>query len=184
MREKRSSLAWTIKEAASQKVRDQLVATKFYQKSQSVACYLAMEEELDISPIIAQCWKEGKRCYLPVLDFDNAGYLQFGLYGPKTSLAKNKHNILEPVVVSPEQIIETQALDLVLLPLVAFDRTRNRLGMGGGYYDRTFSIKGTRASKPFLCGVAYSFQEVDSLPTEPWDKKLDAVITESEVIYP
>ena len=73
-------------------------------------------------------------------------------------------------------------LDVVIAPLVAFDESLNRLGMGGGYYDRTFAFR-KRARvlrRPVLIGVAYSFQRVDRLQPENWDVPLDVVITEKE----
>ena len=101
-------------------------------------------------------------------------------YTETTPMAVNYFGIPEPDI-SPRKRCPPRALDVVLMPLVAFDESGNRLGMGGGFYDQTFSYKSRAAnvSKPLLIGVAYEFQRVDLLPTNWWDIGLDGIVTEN-----
>ncbi len=126
--------------------------------------------------MIARIWAAGKRTYLPVL---HGRRLWFLPYDSETPLARNRFGILEPDV-SPKRRRALEALDMVLVPLVAFDEQGNRLGMGGGYYDRTFAylLGRRRWTRPLLVGVAYEFQCSAALPTRPWDVPLQAVATE------
>lgn len=131
--------------------------------------------EFNTQPIIQAIWQSGKECYLPVLTDDNS--LIFVLYTQHTVLLPNQYHIPEPKDKT-EQIAAT-ALDLVLLPLVAFDLMGNRLGTGGGYYDRTFQTN----TESKLVGIAYAVQQADELLIDPWDVKLKGVITEKGVNY-
>ena len=93
----------------------------------------------------------------------------------------NKFNIKEPDVTSSDYLMPAE-LDAVLVPLVGFDKCRNRMGMGGGFYDRSFAHRNKAAGKPFLIGVAYDLQQADSVYPDWWDVKLDVIVTESQVI--
>ena len=97
----------------------------------------------------------------------------------------NTVGILEPVY-KKRDLKPPSALEIVLVPLVAFDKNFNRVGMGGGYYDRAFAFSKFRKNwhKPLLVGVAYSFQEVDKINSKAWDVPLHAVITEERVFLP
>ena len=97
---------------------------------------------------------------------------------PGAQLLTNQYGIREP---DPrrQQGRPTWAIDVLLIPLVAFDAFGNRLGMGGGYYDRLLGDLARRPRRPKLVGVAYHFQQVESLPTEPWDQRLDCVISDN-----
>jgi len=139
-----------------------------------IACYMAMPDELDTMPIIRAIWQAGKKCYLPVLS--GGQVLSFVLYEEGDRLVANRYKILEPV--SHKQIAADE-LDVVLVPLVAFDNAGNRLGTGGGFYDRTFSfLAGKTNRKPVLIGLGYDIQKVDELPRESFDVPLDGIITE------
>lgn len=94
---------------------------------------------------------------------------------------RNRFGIREPIKSSSP--LFANQLDLVLLPLLAFDRTGNRLGMGAGYYDRALqALVHQPSTRPRLIGLAHSFQEVESIQAQPWDVTLDAIITEDEYI--
>nr|VFK20302.1 MAG: 5,10-methenyltetrahydrofolate synthetase [Candidatus Kentron sp. LPFa] len=125
----------------------------------------------------------GKKAYLPVLHGKGLWFLPFDA---NTPLVCNKYGIPEPALSSDSRCIP-QALDLVLTPLVAFDGMGRRLGMGGGYYDRTFAYLLRRRVfvKPMLVGVAYAFQQVATpLPKNPWDVPLDGVVTDNGWLWP
>lgn len=139
---------------------------------QKIAVYLAMQGELDLAPSIEWFWAGAHSLYLPIL---HESKLQFGAYTKATPLHLNQYGILEP---EHPDLIDAQALDYVLMPLVAFDSNRNRLGMGKGYYDRTFAFC-TERNKPTLIGCAYSFQEVPMLPRQAHDVRMHLILTSS-----
>jgi 5-formyltetrahydrofolate cyclo-ligase len=102
---------------------------------------------------------------------------------PKNTVHANRYGIPEPEL--PEAaLIEPDAMDVVLVPLLAFDRHGMRLGTGGGYYDRSFAFlqQRERPTRPLLIGIGYAFQEVEMLVAEAWDVRLDFVATEAELI--
>lgn len=134
-----------------------------------------MGNEFNTQPIIQAIWQADKKCYLPVLTNDKS--LVFVQYMQNTVLTPNQFNIPEPADKT-KQIPATE-LDLVLLPLVAFDLLGNRLGAGGGYYDRTFHAN----TKSKLIGLAYAAQQADALVDDSWDVKLDGVLTEKSMSY-
>ncbi len=156
-----------------------LVGSSLFNASQKIACYCAQKNEFDCMPIIHMIWQAHKDCFLPVLSPNKTNALDFFYYTAEDTLQLNRYKILEPV--SQKQIDPSQ-LDLVLVPLVGFDNEGNRLGMGGGYYDRTFMFL-KKAKKPFLLGTAFEMQRVERLPDEPWDIKLNGVLTESGLYY-
>ena len=140
--------------------------------------YLPNDGEIDLWPLIHKAWKLGKNVYLPALHKPGLERMVFVKYEQHSHLIRNRFGIPEPQY-SRRKVIAHHSLDLVLMPLVAFDQKGNRLGMGGGYYDRTFAYLNTRTrwNKPKLVGTAYDFQEVDSLPSDPWDVPLDGIVT-------
>jgi 5-formyltetrahydrofolate cyclo-ligase len=148
-----------------------------FQQSQQIACYYPFSDEFDCLSIIQEIWRAKKNCYLPVLSLTDSGYLNFVLYNPETMLKPNRYQIPEPV---HQDSIVIEKLDLVLVPLLGFDLQGNRLGMGAGYYDRTFQ---TKTAKPFLLGVAYEEQCVSHVPHDSWDVTLNGVITQKRIIY-
>ena len=139
---------------------------------------MAFRDEVNAMPIIQAIWQANKICYLPVLQKNK--HLFFVRYDENDSLTLNHYGIFEPSDLSKK--ISTQNLDMVIVPLVAFDATGHRLGTGGGYYDRTFSfLQQSYLHKPYMLGLAYAIQQADHLPTDLWDKALDGVVTEKKV---
>jgi 5-formyltetrahydrofolate cyclo-ligase len=139
---------------------------------------------MDPAPLLERSRAMGKRLYLPVLVSPAQGHMLFAPYEPDTALAANRFGIPEPVVTA-ERWVLPQRLDLVLTPLVAFDTRGNRLGMGGGYYDRTFAFRRHpgHIARPHLLGLAYEMQKTDALVRRAWDVPLDGVVTET-AFYP
>ncbi len=168
---------------AAHAATQQFLESPLFNTSYRIACYLAHEEEFASQPMIQAICHAGKTCYLPVLPTQNkepGETLDFIAYQPGDNLRPNRYNILEPT--GAEKIPATE-LDLVLVPLVAFDLVGNRVGMGAGYYDRTFAfLLQEQITKPFLFGLAYDMQQVDVLPWDAWDVPLDGVITEKRLI--
>lgn len=157
--------------AAAKAASDLFSASPLFQKSQHIACYYPLNDEFDCLPIIQAIWKNHKKCYLPVLD---GNLLSFKQYQENSLLARNRYNIPEP---AQEENIALEKLDLVIVPLVGFDAQGHRLGMGAGYYDRTF-----HATVCHFVGLAYESQQVPELPFDSWDVSLRAVLTEKRFI--
>ena len=145
--------------------------------AQTVAVFLSFDGELDTRPLIDQLWRAGKRVYLPVLHPFSPGNLLFLHYHPSSDLVVNRLNIREPKL-DVRNVLPLSQLDVLVTPLVAFDAAGQRLGMGGGFYDRT--LQNWRQHRLQPVGYAHDCQQVDALPTEQWDIPLPAVITPSK----
>ena len=146
--------------------------------AQTVAVFLSFDGELDTRPLIDQLWRAGKRVYLPVLHPFSPGNLLFLQYHPSSDLVVNRLNIREPKL-DVRDVLPLSQLDVLVTPLVAFDAAGQRLGMGGGFYDRT--LQNWRQHRLQPVGYAHDCQQVDALPTEQWDIPLPAVITPSKI---
>lgn len=182
LRQQRRSLDAQQHAALSAQAARHMANHRLFRAARHVACYLPNDGELDLRPLISQAWAMGKTVYLPVLSAIHRNHLHFLPYTPGNELVPNRFGIPEPVIRS-RRVTELARLDLVFAPLVGFDSQGNRLGMGGGFYDRTFAFLRRRHTwrKPHLLGVAFDCQQADGLPREPWDVPLDAVVTESGV---
>ena len=141
----------------------------------TVALYLANDGEISPSALCDYLWSHNVKTYLPVVQGEA---LVFAHYDADSVWQKNKFGIAEPIDPLP---VTGMSLDMVLLPLVGFDTTGARLGMGGGFYDKTFSTKQKNES-PLLIGLAHDCQRVDQLPIESWDVPLDGILTGSVFI--
>lgn len=152
-----------------------------FRASRKIAAYLPADGEIETQPLIELAWRMKKQVYLPVLAPFLDNRLWFARFKPDTRLVSNRYGIAEPELIH-RQRIAAHALDIVLAPLVGFDRNGNRLGMGGGFYDRSFAYLLNRKHwcKPRLIGLAYDFQLIPQLPVQPWDVPLTAVATDSD----
>ncbi len=182
LRAQRNALDEVEQSQLSQRAVQRLVRHRIFRAAQHIACYLPNDGELDIAPLIDQAWAMGKTVYLPVLSSIRHNHLHFLPYKPDDELVRNRFGIPEPVNRS-RRVVDVKRLDLVLMPLVGFDSIGNRLGMGGGFYDRSFAFLRRRQCwfKPGLLGVAYDIQEVKTLKNNAWDVPLNGVVTETGV---
>lgn len=140
-----------------------------------VSGYHPVGPEFDPEPVLRRLSGAGARLALPAAE-DRDAPLTFRAWSPGEALFPDAFGIPSPPLAS-----EPLAPDLVLAPLLAFDRRGHRLGQGAGHYDRT--IENLRAAKPvFVLGLAYAGQEVAEIPAEPHDQRLDAILTESGYI--
>ncbi len=178
MRRKRRALDVASRAASAARLARRLAGSDWFLRSRRVAAYVAVDGELDPAPLLHRAWALHKSVYLPVLD-PLQDRLWFAPYRPGDPLEYNRFGIPEPVFGGGRRV-PPWALDLVLAPLVAFDAGGGRLGMGGGFYDRTFAYLRARSHwrKPRLLGMAYAFQEVAALPHRPWDIRLQGCATE------
>ncbi|KTF07194.1 5-formyltetrahydrofolate cyclo-ligase [marine sediment metagenome] len=190
LREARRSLPDEQHEDAAQCIVAQLNTLPFVKSATTVAGYLVNDGEVNLKYYIESTWQHlHKKFALPVLHPVCKGHLLFLSYTPDSLLINNKYNIEEPVL-SCEAVIPVTQCDVILMPLVGFDTSGNRLGMGGGYYDRTLSFTQRKLNTqsalnqhtPKLVGIAHDVQEVDALPTAPWDVPLDAIVTPSRTL--
>ena len=146
-------------------------------RAKNIACYLSTANEVDTSLIFERAWKAKKRIFVPIVE--KRSKMRFVQIKRNTRLERNQNGIWEPVSGNG---ISRAELDVVVTPLVVFDRKLNRIGMGGGYFDRYFSfLKCNRKwFRPKLVGFAFECQKVEQIGPNPWDIRLYRVITESK----
>jgi len=153
----------------------------------SVALYLSNDGELELQLFIHWCWQNKKEVYLPVVHPFSKGHLLFLKYQSDTSMNISDLGIREPKL-DVRLIKHASEMDVILTPLVAFDASGNRLGMGGGFYDRTLAAclqpsKRHNIKPPYPIGIAHDCQQVEHLPIEHWDIPLPEIITPTQIIY-
>lgn len=159
----------------SQKIKTKIVTSEIFIHSKNIACYISIDNEIDVWPIIETIWQQGKNCYLPVCDPKIKNPLRFIKFLKHDELAITKYKILEPKICSIK-IIAPQKLDLVIVPLLGFNNNRFRLGRGAGCYDRTFAFKQQNPKAiPYLLGVGYEWQQVE-FESNPWDVVMDEIV--------
>lgn len=158
-----------------------LEALPEFMTDRNVAGYWAIRGELPLNLVVASLHRRSQHYFLPVLGTQRQ--LRFAEFVHGTNLANNRFGIPEPEVPAGQQSVAGD-MDVILLPLLAFDRSGHRLGTGGGWYDTSFAFLRDvpRPATPLLVGIGYAFQEVDAVPTETWDVDLDYVATDAELI--
>lgn len=150
-----------------------------------ISAFLSQDGELGTQPLITALWQQAHlQVYLPALETQPDWHMGFSRYTPDSRM---KPNPLAFGIPEPDEPLHAHLhgaqLDIVIMPLVGFDQQGNRLGMGGGYYDRTFAFKHQQPNaRPKLIGWAHSCQQVAQLHAQPWDVPLDAIVTEKGVI--
>ena len=179
LRAARKALTHSQQQHAAKAIARQLENLTFYQHAKTVAGYLANDGEPELTETIAQCWQNKKQTTLPVLHPFSKKHLLFLRYCATTPMQFNRFNIAEPVLSATDICLLNQH-DIILMPLVGFDVQGNRLGMGGGFYDRTLSALDPN-HRPVLIGIAHDCHKVDTLPTASWDIPCDYIVTPSMV---
>ena len=188
IRNKRRELTQAQQNFAALELLHRFCANDKILQAKHIAIYLSNDGELNTQLIIDWCWQQGKQVYLPVVHPFSKGHLLFLRFSQETELINNQYGIPEPKL-DVGKIIPAQQLDIICTPLVAFDQTGARLGMGGGFYDRTLSQwhqqnnmanNKNNINRPYAIGLAHDCQLVDSIPTEAWDIPLPEIITPSK----
>lgn len=181
---KRRSLTYDEIHHASQEACERLISTSLWEESEHIAFYIAHDGEIDPTPLLDLAISQNKMCYLPALATNDLKHLVMVRYELEDILIKNRYGIPEPLQ-HEHKIIAPENLELVLVPLVAFDTTGTRLGMGVGYYDRTFGFlnEPNQTRHPQLVGFAYDFQQQDHLERDAWDVRLDWIVTDEEIYH-
>lgn len=178
-RQLRQKFPQAQQELCAAQICQHLINLPIFKCSRHIACYFAISGEVKTDGLIKAILEAKKHCYLPVLNPSQGNSLVFMPYQTHDSLQINRYGIAEPILVA-QKILPATELDVVFLPLLVFDNQGHRVGMGAGYYDRTFAFlqQNSRPSKPLLIGLAYEWQRTASITTEPWDITLDGVCTE------
>jgi 5-formyltetrahydrofolate cyclo-ligase len=180
MRHQRRALTAHQQKMASRNLLRQLNQSRLLLRHQHIALYLGNDGELNPESLIPLLNTRKKHLYLPVIHPLKKHTLCFCLVRKDTPLRTNRFGIKEPDYTRSRSL-HRRLLSLVLLPLVAFDKHGNRMGMGGGFYDRSFAYKHRLpGSRPRLIGLAHSFQEQQNLPTDAWDVPLNGIITDKQ----
>ncbi|CAG0940942.1 5-formyltetrahydrofolate cyclo-ligase [Gammaproteobacteria bacterium] len=179
LRRRREQLPPALVSARSATIARSLWQLPMLARCRRIACYEAVDGEVDCASFMAAALARGRRIYLPVV---HGRSLVFAPWHPGLPMARNRFGIPEPAT-DPATWLRGTQLDVVLTPLVAFDADGRRLGMGGGFYDRSFAFTRQRGRwrRPLLIGLAHEFQCVASLPDRSWDVGMHAVVTESGV---
>jgi 5-formyltetrahydrofolate cyclo-ligase len=175
---KRLAFSATQRMQAADAVAQQLISLPEWPLANYIAGYWATRGEVPLH-IVQMRVQPPKVWCLPIVQADKT--LKFAPWRSGDDLVSNQYGIPEPDI-APTSTLDATALSIILMPLLAYTRTGARLGMGGGYYDRSFAFRHEQAAPPLLIGIAYSEQEADILPTESWDLKLDMLINEREVL--
>jgi 5-formyltetrahydrofolate cyclo-ligase len=148
-----------------------------------IALFLSMDGEINTQPAIEALWQAQVEVYVPVIHPFNSQQMLFIRYQKQTPLIRSPLGMMEPAL-DCSQVCPLAELDIIFTPLVAFDVQGNRLGMGGGFYDRTLQYHyQQQRTTPQVIGIAHDCQKVDSLPTEPWDIPLREIITPSRLFF-
>lgn len=170
--------------AGAEALAARLFALPFFPEEGPVAGYWAMDGEIAL-----HAWQLrlplGLTYCLPVLVEGALGdkRLRFAPWRPGDALVSNRYGIPEPDVAA-DALLDAAAMRLVVVPLVGFDAQGQRLGMGAGWYDRSFAFRRSASAPPWLVGAGFSAQRVDALPARAWDVALDAVCTEDATHFP
>ncbi len=182
-RQLRNNMSLSEQRHLSSLIVENISKSTQFKKCKNIAVFLPNDSEPDLSALIEHAWAKGLNCYLPILGKKFESKLKFQLYSPSSPLILNCYNIPEPKLNLSTCITKPWLLDLILMPLVAFDLTGNRIGMGGGYYDKTLHYRRHRSvwQKPPLMGVAYAKQQVVKIKSEKWDIPLDFIASDNEI---
>ncbi|EKE69932.1 5-formyltetrahydrofolate cyclo-ligase [Gallaecimonas xiamenensis] len=174
-RQQRRALSPQAQAEAAKAVARQAMALPDVRQANSLALYLANDGELDPALLMDSLWQAGKQVLLPVLHPFTPGHLLFLRHRPGSPMVANRFGIPEPPL-DIRQLVTLDSVDLVFTPLVAFDDAGHRLGMGGGFYDRTLA----NYQGPVV-GLAHDQQQHPALPAMAWDKPLGLIVTPGQI---
>lgn len=145
-----------------------------------IACYLSNDGEISPKYLIDWCWQQGKTVLLPLVHPSLEGHLVFMPYHATSTMHLNQYGIAEPQY-EPKEAVDIHSIDIIFTPLVAFDSLGNRLGMGGGYYDRSLATLADQAHSTRVLGLAHACQHSSALPVQKWDFPLQGIVTDKQI---
>ena len=173
MRNLRSKLSPEELMQAESKIFEKIVIHPLFKEKKLIGSYIGTNGEINTLKLNNYLKAKNHIVALPVIDMQEKGIMHFYSYENENMLIKNRYGILEPQPF-PENLITPNLFEALLIPLLAFDKKGNRLGMGGGYYDRMLKKVSANCC---LIGLAHDFQCVNEVPSETWDMPLDEIIT-------
>lgn len=178
LRQKRRNIPPAIRTAHDQAIRQHLLQVINSKAVRTLACYWPFDGEPDLIPMCRQLMSDDFEVALPVISGHDDYTMEFYPWNSGTELKHNQYGIYQPQKTISMPI---SGFDMLLIPLVAYDKTGSRMGMGSGYYDRHLgSLRDS--DQPLRVGVAYSLQEVDLININDWDIPLHALVNEHEWI--
>jgi len=179
LRDARRALTPAQQRTAARGLYRQLAQHPLFRRARHVALYLPNDSEIDPRLLLAEAQRRGKKTYLPVLSAWPRTKMVFQQVRAGEAYRRNRFRIHEPHINPARQRV-IWALDLILLPLVGFDEVGGRLGMGGGFYDRSLAYRGRRTAwhKPVLLGLAHECQKVERLAQASWDVPLQGTVSD------
>ncbi len=179
MRQSRARLPVAVRRDAARAAARRFATLGLLRPGLRLGGYLAAPGEFDPTPLLRLAARRGARIFVPRLSAVHPSGMGFARLAPP--LRRNRFGLLEPAA---PPCTAAFMLDLILVPLVAFDRKGHRLGMGGGFYDRALSFRHRRHRwrGPLLIGLAFAMQELPAIDPGPWDVRLDAVLTEDGLL--
>ena len=175
----RQSLSTEQQRQYSHEICTQVLQSKLLETAKHIAIYLPVKGEADPTLLLKLNEFANKQFYLPVLSSTKENHLAFAKYDATTVMKLNRFKIPEPDVKHNELLEDLTTLDCVITPLVGVDNEGNRIGMGGGFYDRTFTFKKTSKTKPLLIGFCYDLQLIAPQTPQNWDVPVDAIVSQS-----
>lgn len=176
-RARRRALPQEERELATERCSANVSSLQLVCAATQIGAYAAVASELSLSQVIDQAIARAQIIYLPHIEH-NATAMHFAPWsGQRRLLMPNHFGIPEPLVDASQWVL-AERLDVILLPLLAFDRHGGRLGSGAGYYDRALSFRLSQSAPPWLIGIGFACQEVPTIPLASWDVRLDFVVTE------
>ena len=172
--EKRNKIDAAYREQAGQKIADMMLAHPAFEKAEIIMCYRSFRSEVPTDSIVQSLLSSGKKLCFPVCQ--KGGIMH--AYHPldEASWQISPMGIAEPII-EKSQIIDPADVDIVICPIVAFDQNKNRMGYGGGYYDRYLP----QCKKALRIGIAFEAQRVDKVLTDRYDQTMDIIISEEKV---
>lgn len=179
LRSRRRSLSTDQQTKAANRIADAFFELNLHVDNDQIGLYWPNDGEIDPRDLMQRLIDIGKTCYLPVVDPDGENTLYFGKYSTDSAVRENRYGIAEP---ANGDTAKAHSLDLILVPLVGFDKQGNRIGMGKGYYDRTLASYANEAAAPILIGLAHSCQQVERIEAQPWDVPMHAILTDQKFI--
>ncbi|NWG39318.1 MAG: 5-formyltetrahydrofolate cyclo-ligase [Hydrogenophilaceae bacterium] len=179
LRAARQALLPAYRRQAARSALRRLMRSGLLSRGRRWGFYLPLDEEFDALPLLNEALHRHKECFLPVTANRDAQPLRFARLDGRHSVIRNRYGIVEP---HSNRLMNARWLDMLIVPLVGFDGRGRRLGMGGGFYDATLAFLRRRRNwkKPYLIGLAFECQRVTEIPSEPWDIRLNAILTEKE----
>ena len=179
MRQRRRSLSLTAQRLAAKELARRVTRLQGLANVHRIGAYLATDGEIDPLPALIEFMRRNRRCLLPVIVPGRRPRIRFARFNLDSRLIANRFKIDEPDVPRQDWF-DARELDIILVPLVAFDAQGNRLGRGGAFYDASLASMRHRVhlKRPRLIGLAHECQRVERLDTDSWDIPLEGVLTD------